>query len=150
MAETNAVPTIEEVAALRADIENFLSDGKAIPDYTEAALAQFKLDLYNKRAIKFSSIYDTTNDLYFVNTDDEGWNDLSAISMIGNLTIALVFRDFAINAGESESQWWDLHTYYRAEYDDTLKIAKLDVDLDGDGAIDEDEEGRGGQTFFVR
>jgi hypothetical protein len=150
MAETNAVPTTDEVKALRADIENYLVEEKIVSDYTASALAQYKLDLYNKRGIKFSQIFDTTNDLYFVNTDDEDWNDQNSINLIGTLTISLVFQDFAIARAAEDSQWMDLSVMYRADYDDALKIAKLDVDINDDGTITEDEEGRSGQTFFVR
>jgi len=148
MAETNATPTEAEVTARRGDINNYLVDDKIVADYTAVALAQFKRDLFNKRAIKWSWIFDTTNDLYYLNTAAETWNDDNCINMIALLTVAYVFADYAIS--NKESQWMELSTYYRAEYDDELKIAKLDVDTSGDGAITDNEEGRSGQAFFVK
>lgn len=146
MAETNAVPTTEEVTTYRVDIANYLTNSKTVDNYTAQALAQFKLDLDNKRSIRFVQIFDTTEDLYFVNTNDETRNDDNAMNLLSNLTISMIFRDFAIS--ENDSQWMDLSTFYRAEYDDTLKVAKLDVDADDSGGITADEEGRISQTFM--
>lgn len=146
MAETNAVPTDNEVTAIRADIANFLTGSKTITNYAASALADFKLDLEDKRNILWTRIFDTTNDLYFVDTDDNTRNDDKCINMLSNLTISLIFRDFAI--ANEDSQWMDLANYFRAEYDDRLKIAKLDVDLDDSGGISEAEERKSGQSFM--
>lgn len=148
MAETNAVPTTAEVTAVRADIANYLTGSLTVDNYTAYALAQFKLDLEDKRGIKFTQVFDTTNDKYFLDTDDNTRNDDKCIYMLSLLTISRVFRDFAI--AQEESQWWDLANEYETRYDERLKIAQLDVDADEDGSIDEDEERTSGQKFMVK
>lgn len=148
MAETNAVPTTAEVTAVRADVANYLTGSLTVDNYTAYALAQFKLDLEDKRGVKFTQVFDTTNDKYFLDTDDNTRNDDKCIYMLSLLTISRVFRDFAI--AQEESQWWDLANEYETRYDERLKIAQLDVDADEDGSIDEDEERTSGQKFMVK
>ena len=148
MAESNAVPTTAEVTALRGDIANYIVDAKTLGDYTAMALAQFKRDMMNKRAIKWTWVFDRTNDQYFLNSDSESWNDDNCINMIALLTVANIFTDYTIS--NTDSQWMELSEYYESRYDDALKIAKLDLDTSEDGTIDEGEEGRSGQAFFVK
>jgi len=153
MAETNAPPTLAEVQAQRFDITEYLLDTRDVTDYTASALLQFKNDIEDKKSIKFSQVFDSTNDLYFVATDGTTRN-LNKIrkDMLSNLTVALIFLDYSINIGEAdtEAKWFSLHVFYRAEYDDMLNRAVLDIDLDEDGEIDEDEERISGQTFMVK
>ncbi len=148
MAETNAVPTQVEIQAVRADLDNYISTNLVLSHYTASALSQFKMDLEDKRGIKFGQIFDTTNDLYFLDTDDEARNDDKCIHMLCLLTISKVFRDYAI--GKEDSQWWDLANDYEIRYDERLKITQLDIDLDESGAISEDEEQTSGQKFMVK
>lgn len=150
MAETNAPPTDAEIKAIRNDIDStdFIVAPKTLQSYALSALAQFKLDLEDKRGIKFTQVFDTTNDKYFEDTDGNTRNDDKiAGELLPNLAISKVFRDFAISTSDNE-RWWALANEYEARYDDRLKIAKFDVDLDEDGSIDEDEERTSSQTFF--
>lgn len=148
MAETNATPTDAEIKAIRVDVSDYLTNSKTIANYASSALAQFKLDLEDKRGIKFTQVFDTTNDKYFEDTDGNTRNDDKiAGELLPNLAISKIFRDYAISTDDGE-RWWALANEYEARYDDRLKIAKFDVDLDEDGSIEESEERTSSQTFF--
>lgn len=152
MAETNAPPTDAEIKLIRVDIENYLIESRTLTSYASAALSQFKLDIEDKRGVSFSQVFDDTNDLYFTDTDGNTRN-LQKIrqDMLCYLASSMVFRDYAIATSDGGgSQWWDLANEYESRYDERLKIAKLDVDLDEDGSISEDEEKVTAQTFMVR
>ena len=90
MAETNATPTVSEVKLVRSDIDRFVPEGRTVTSYITQALAQFKRDLVNKRSISFSTVFDTTNDLYFLNSDSEDWNDTNCIHILSILTASLL------------------------------------------------------------
>ena len=148
MAETNAVPTSQEVVSVRSDVDNYLISGQTIASYTASALSQFKMDVEDKRGIKFTQLFDTTNDKYFLDTDGTTRNDDKCIYMLCLLAISKIFRDYAI--AKEESQWWDFANEYETRYDERLKISQLDIDTDEDGSIDSTEEQTSGQTFMVR
>jgi hypothetical protein len=152
MSEVNAPPTTAEVQAIRGDVENYLTGTYTLADYTAAALAQFKLDCEDKRGFKFSQVFSTTDDAYLVDTSSDTRN-LRKIrqDLLCYLTVSKVFRDYAIaTAEETDSRWWDLSNEYESRYEDRLKIARLDIDVDEDGSISEGEEQTSGQKFMVR
>jgi len=140
-------PTIEQVLAIRGDLQKFILPPKTFDDYTTRALGQLKRDLDDKRGILWSRIY--TSGAYLDNTDSTGRNEDRCHHMIGLLAVAYAFEDYALQ-GAAGSQWWDLYLAYRADYDELLKTAKLDVDADDSGSISSGEENVTGQRFLSK
>ncbi len=152
MAETNAPPTDAEVKDIRIDIEDYLIAPQTTLLYAARALSQFKNDIEDKRGIKFTQVFDGTNDEYFSDTDDYTRN-LNKIrkDMLSNLSVALIFRDYSLNMQEDgDGRWFHTHLFYLTQYEDAIKIAQLDIDLDESGAITEDEERTSSQKFFTK
>lgn len=145
MAETNAVPKISDIEAIRADILIFLVLNNSIESYAKNALTRFKMDLEDKKSIQFKTIFDTVNDEYFEGSDGER-NKPKCFYMLGNLIVSMVFRDYAAKQGEAS--WWDLANEYEARYDAMLNRAKLDVDMNEDGLISDGEMAARHQPFF--
>ena len=140
-------PTTAQVEKYRQDISNFVGD-KAVSDYITLATAQTWRDMLNKRSIKRVWVWDTTNTIYFLDTDGVGNNEDQMHDMIILLTIAFIYQAWAQKT--QDAQWWDLYTAYRTEYDNALSFAKLDVDKNESGEITADEEATTGQVFFTR
>jgi hypothetical protein len=142
-----ATPTSAEVLDIRADLETYLqtnSEGaKTIDDYTARALAQVIRDLEDTRNILWSRIYVDPDYL------GDGRNEDRSKQMISLLAIAYVFEDYFLRTA-GDTYWYDVYLHYFKVYNDLLKKAKLDVDVDDSGTITEDEEGRSGQSFMVR
>lgn len=152
MAETNAQPTDAEILAIRFDVDTYLIDAQTKTAYSINALAQFKNDIEDKRNVKFTQVFNDTADEYFTDTDSYARN-LNKIRkyMLSNLAVALIFRDYAINMQEDgDGVWFNVHLFYLTQYEDALKTAQLDIDLDEDGVIDEDEERASAQKFFSK
>lgn len=136
-----ATPTASEIAALRSNLP--FPAGKTADSYIALAFAQLKRDLEDRRGIEWAQVY--VNDAYL----GDGRNEDRCKHLMSLLTIALTYQDYAIETSTG-GNWWELYLAYRADYDEALKTAKLDVDTDGDGAIDTDESARSGQTFLRR
>jgi len=152
MAETNAPPTDAEILAIRFDVDSYLIDPQTKTAYATNALTQFKNDIEDKRNVKFTQVFNDTADAYFTDTDSYTRN-LNKIRkyMLANLAVALIFRDYAINMQEDgDGVWFNVHLFYLTQYEDALKTAQLDIDLDEDGAIDEDEERASAQKYFSK
>ena len=143
-----ATPTDAQVLGIRVDLETYLVDTATISDYSARALAQLKRDLEDTRGIKWAQVY--VEPSYLDNTDNTGTNDDRCKYMIALLAVAYVFEDYAIMTEGTGTHWWDLYLAYRSDYDTTMKRAKLDVDIDDSGTIEEGEEGRSAQAFMVR
>ena len=136
----SALPTLDDIEAIRADITEYLIRGGTIDLYTQTALAQFKIDLEDTRNIEFSHLYASSA---YLSTR----NQIKCINMLSHLTVSLVFRDYAINPSR-QGQWWDLANEYEARYQTRLKTTRLDLDLNEDGLISESEESQSPQGFF--
>lgn len=135
----SALPTLADIESIRADIAEYLIRGCSIAQYTQTALAQFKIDLEDSRNIEFITLY--ANSAYLSDR-----NRVKCINMLSHLTVSLIFRDYAIKQGQST--WWDLANEYEARYQTRLKTTKLDLDLNEDGLISESEESQSAQGFF--
>ena len=135
----SALPTLADIESIRADIAEYLIRGGSIAQYTQTALAQFKIDLEDSRNIEFIKLY--ANSAYLSDR-----NQVKCINMLSHLTVSLIFRDYAIKQGQST--WWDLANEYEARYQTRLKTTKLDLDLNADGEISDWEKNQSPQGFF--
>lgn len=145
-------PTRDQVLIERPDVEEYIVDNPAnldLDDYIGKALAQVKRDVEDVKGIKWSRIYDTTNLLYFLDVDDEAHNKDRVHNLIILLTVAYVFKDYAINRTD-EGVWNSMYMSYRGDYDRSLDEVKLSVDWNDSGEITEDEEDQTTQVFQGR
>ena len=147
MPETNALPTEDQLTLVRADLADKLPDNTTLEDWLDKALAKVKRDLEDERQTKWAQVYDETNDAYYDNEDSTGRNQDRIQEMIMLCTSMLVFKQYANNRGE-DGAWWQMFESYEADYTNLLKSARLDLDIDEDGEVD--EEGRLGQSFFCK
>lgn len=144
-------PASSAILALRRDLNNItaqIDNGGTIDTYAGQANAQVKRDLRDVHDIKWSQVYDSDNEIYFVDTDGEANNDDRIKNMIALLCISYVFRDYSIAV--AENAWFELHLHYMEQYQSAMNQARLDVDLDDSGEISEDEERQTTQSFMVR
>ena len=146
MAET---PTAAELKAIRSDLDSYTGDGLKLSDHVAEALKYVKRQLEDVRGILWTQVYDSDNAVYYDDEDANGRNDDRLKNAIGNMTAAYVFKDYAVTAGEG-SKWWELYLAFRADADNVIKYAKLDVDLDESGDISTGEEAQAGQSFMTR
>lgn len=145
-------PTREQVLIERPDVEDYIVDNPAnlgIDDYISKALAQVKRDVEDVKGIKWPRIYDTANSIYFKDVDDEAHNKDRVHNLIILLTVAYVFKDYAINRTD-DAVWNSMYMAYRGDYDRSLDEVKLSVDWNDSGAITEDEEEQTTQVFMSR
>ena len=145
-------PTSAQVTTERPDIQNYIDSNLAsldIDDYIAKALAQVKRDIEDVKGIKWSMIYNETTSDYFLNTDDEAHNKDRIHNVIILLTVAYVFKDYAVTMTD-EGTWNSLYINYREDYDRAVKEMKIDVDWNESGEIAEDEELQTTQTFMGR
>lgn len=149
MPETNALPTDDQLLLVRSDLDGKLPDNTTLDDWLNEGLTRVKRDLEDKRDTRWSQVYDLTNDKYFDNEDLTGRNKDRIQSMIMLCTSMLVFQQYANRQGE-DSEWWSFYLSYKDEYTDRLIHARLDIDEDDDGEIDEHEEDRLGQSFMSK
>jgi hypothetical protein len=120
--------------------------------YTETIQCSGDTDLYFRGASFNGSIDNvsiTFDGSYLENTDGTGRNEDRCKHAIKLKVVELIFKDYAIDASEG-AKWWEIAQAYKDEYDEHINNARLDVDLDDDGAIEDDEEMETGQTFFSR
>jgi len=141
-----ALPTEAELLAVRSDLHDYADD---LAEYQNQALAAVKRILEDKRDILWSQVYDTNNDEYFDNEDATGRNEDRIKHAINLMTVALVFRDYAVDATDA-GKWWELARAYATDAEEVILSAKLDIDSDESGTIDEGEEGYTGQVFLRR
>jgi len=142
-------PTLEEVKAVRQDVEDYVVDNKEVEtDYTPEALKHIKRYLEDKRGILWSQVWDESNSDYFEGTDEVARNRDKIVNAIAHMAVALVFKDWSIK--KTEGVWWDLYVSYRADAEDGLRNALLDVDRDKSGSISEDETAGRSQPFVIR
>lgn len=149
MPETNALPTDDQLLLVRADLDGKLPDNTTLDDWLNEGLTRVKRDLEDERDVRWSQVYDLTNDQYFDNEDATGRNRDRIQSMILLATSMLVFQQYANRQGEG-SEWWEFYLSYKDEYTNRLSGARLDIDENDDGEIDEHEEGELGQSFFSK
>ena len=145
-------PTRDQVLIERSDVETYVEDNPAnlsLDDYIAKSLAQVKRDVEDVKGIKWSRIYDTANSIYFKDVDDEAHNKDRVHNLIILLTVAYVFKDYAINRTD-EGVWNSMYMSYRGDYDRSLDEVKLSVDWNDSGAITEDEEEQTTQVFMGR
>lgn len=145
-------PTREQVLIERSDLETYIEDNPAnldVDDYISKALAQVKRDIEDVKGIKWSRIYNLTDDVYFLDFDDEAHNEDRVLNLVILLTVAYVFKDYAINRTD-DAVWNSMYMAYRGDYDRALEEVKLSVDWNDSGAITEDEEEQTTQVFMRR
>lgn len=141
-------PTYADVVKECSTIEEYLAGQTSLSDYSYQALADVKRYLRNQRGIEWSTVYDATNDIYFVDTEGNANNKDNLIKAISLMTVALIFKANAQEA--TDSMWWDLHKEYKGEALKLLDTAKLDIDYSEDGTISDNEEEATSQVFFKR
>lgn len=145
-------PTRDQVLIERSDIEDYVKNNKAnltIDDFIAKSLAQVKRDVQDVKGIKWSRIYNETDQIYFLDFDDEAHNKDRVHNLIILLTVAYVFKDYAVNRTD-EAVWNSMYMAYRGDYDRALDEVKLSVDWNDSGAITEDEEEQTTQVFMGR
>lgn len=139
-------PTEAAVLLLRADLKSFIDsiERQSLDNFIDLALAQLKRDLEDKKGLEWNKLYDSDSAAYLSTRNQDKLQH-----MIGLLTISLVFRDYGTAREGGVSGWLDLADRFKADYDDALTNARLDIDEDEDGAIDTDtEEMLSSQGFF--
>ena len=142
-------PTLAEVKDVRQDVEDYVVDNKEVEtDYTPAALKHIKHYLEDKRGIFWSQVWDADSSDYFEGADEVARNRDKIVNAIAHMAVALVFKDWSIK--KTEGVWWDLYVSYRADAEDGLRDALLDVDRDNSGSISEDETASRSQPFTIR
>jgi hypothetical protein len=145
-------PTRDQILLERPDIESKIDDNAAnldIDDYISKALAQVKRDIEDVKGIKWAKIYSTTDADYLTDYDGEAHNKDRVHNLIILMTVAYVFKDYAINMTD-EGVWNSLYMAYKADYDRALDEVKLSVDWDESGSISECEEEQTTQVFMPR
>jgi hypothetical protein len=147
MPETKALPSEDQLILVRADLDDKIPENTTVDDWLNKALLRVKRDLEDKRETKWAQVYDLTTDAYFDNADATGRNQDRIQEMIMLCTSMLVFQNYANTRGD-DSEWWKFYESYKEEYTTLLMSARLDIDLDEDGDVD--EEGRLGQSFFSK
>jgi hypothetical protein len=149
MAETNAPPTDAQVLLVRDDVKDYMPEGRTLGSYISQSLAECKRILEDGRGVKWSQVFDSTNDAYLDNSDATGRNQDRIQNAVSHMAIGMVFRDYSVKQDLEES--WTLHAdYHENMASDRLLSSVLDVDVDESGAIDEDEESNIGQSFMVK
>lgn len=143
------LPTTTEIFKIRSDIDTRLSEKLDLEHYMNIALEQVKRDIEDKKGVQWRWVYDSTNAIYFDNTDATGRNDDRIKHAISLLTVALIFRDYSINSRD-DGKWWGLYESYKMDYDNLIDIMTLDVDKDESGTIEEAEESEKLQVFLTR
>ena len=150
MPETNAPPSREDVLLVRNDLRDYAdSMSRTIDSYITEALEECKRILEDDRGVVWFTVFNTTEDEYFDNSDTTGRNEDRIQNAISHMTASMVFRDYAIKQDLEES-WTMLADYHETKANDRLLKSKLDIDIDESGAIDDNEEGQLGQSFMVR
>lgn len=140
-------PTLEDVEEIRKDISDFVVDDKGIEaDYIPQALAHIKRFLEDKRGILWVTVWDETGEDYFVGTDDVPRNRDKIINATSHMVVALVFKDWSVK--KQDGQWWELYVSYRADAEDELRSALLDLDKDQSGTISDGETAKRSQPFM--
>lgn len=147
MAETNALPSDAQILAYRSDLATYLPGGGTLQGEAATALEEVKRYLEDKRGILWRTVYDLTNDLYFVDPEGVERNQDRIQKAIILFTVAGLFKDYSVLHGGS---WWELYLAHRSDAEETLKDARLDVDLDESGAIDDGETAILSQVFMTR
>jgi hypothetical protein len=145
-------PTRDQILVERPDVQEYVEDNRAnldIDDYIAKALAQVKRDIQDVKGIKWSRIYDATNLIYFLDEDGEAHNKDRVHNLIILLTVAYIFKDYAISR-QDDGMWNSMYMGYRADYDRAMDEVKLSVDWDDSGAITECEEEQTTQVFLGR
>jgi hypothetical protein len=150
-------PTREQVLIERSDVETYIENNEAnlsLDDYISKSLAQVKRDIEDVKGIKWARIYNSADDAptypdYFLDVDDEAHNKDRVHNLIILLTVAYVFKDYAINRTD-DAVWSSMYMAYRGDYDRSLDEVKLSVDWNDSGVITEDEEEQTTQNFMVR
>ena len=143
------VPTPDEVKEIRQDIEEYIIETKTLEDnYIPEALKRVKRFLEDKRGILWVQVWDASGSDYYVGADDVERNRDKIIAAIAHMAVSLVFKDHAID--NRDGQWWDLYVAYRADSEDSLRDAKLDIDLNEDGSIGDSETAVRNQPFVKR
>ncbi len=150
MPETNAPPSVDDVLLVRNDLRDYTgSMGRTMDSYINEALDECKRILEDERGVVWFTVFDTTNDEYFDNSDSTARNQDRIQNAISHMTASMVFRDYAIRQ-DLEENWTMLADYHEQKASDRLLKSKLDVDTDESGTIDPSEEGQLGQSFMVR
>lgn len=144
-------PTIEQVKIERPDVQKLVDDNEAnlsIDDYIAKALAEVKRMIEDVKGIRWSMVYNETDDRYFLNADGEAQNKDRIENIIILLTISKIFQDYS--NGVVDSRWWDLHLAYQDRYDKSVKDMKISVDWDESGEIVDGEDEQTTQRFMGR
>lgn len=142
------LPTLDELYAEKSGLKEISdNNSRTLSDYQNIALAQVKRDLEDIRDILWSRVYDSTNSIYYTDADGNARNEDRIKKLINLATIASVYEDYAVRV--EDSGFWDLHVAYHEKYMRLMTVAKIDVDRNDDGTIDEAEE-EIGQTFLRR
>ena len=140
------LPSNQQIKDVRPDVLEFVGKDSTLKDYAERALAYVKRDLEDVRGIEWSQIYNQEIPIvdYLTPRNTDKMNHAIALR-----AVALVFHDYAVSASDG-AQWWDLGNSFRADYDTFLDRAKLDIDLDESGTIEEGEELQTPARFWVQ
>ncbi len=150
MAETNAPPSKEAVLLVRNDLRDYTEAmGRTVDSYITEALEECKRILEDDRGVVWATVFNTTDDEYYDNSDSTGRNEDRIQNAISHMTASMVFRDYAIRQ-DLEENWTMLADYHETKANDRLLKSKLDIDTDESGTIDTGEEGQLGQSFMVR
>ena len=145
-------PTSAQVLVERPDLQSFIDGNEAnltIDDYIAKALAQVKRDIEDVKGIKWSRIYNSVTSDYFLDEDDIAHNQDRMINIVTILTVAYVFKDYAIRRDDTGA-WNSMYLAFREDYDKAVQDVKLSVDWDDSGAIVEGEEDNTTQPFLGR
>lgn len=139
-------PNYSDIVQECATIEQYITDDVSMQAHINYALAEVKRYLRNMRGVEWSTVYDVANEEYFKDTDDNENNKDNILKAIRLMTIALIYK---ANAQEArESIWWDLYKEYLIEANTLMDNAKLDIDFNKSGEIEDAEEEYSGQVFF--
>ena len=139
------LPTTDQILEERADLEKMTdSNNKTLDEYSDQALASIKRDLEDERDIKFDMVFNSDTDEYFVDEDGDARNDDRIKKMITLFIVSLVFKDFS---NDVEDGYWLIHRAYNDEYMRLMTTAKLDIDRNEDGTVDDQTTG---QKFMRR
>jgi hypothetical protein len=142
-------PTDAEILEIRPDLIEFVPEDTDLQAQAVRSLKKVKIDLEDRRGVLWSQVWDSDNSAFWVATDGPTRNDDKIPRMIAVHVVYSIFRDYAIRMN-ADSEWFAVANEYLTDYDQLLKDAKLDVDSDNSGTIDDSETGQTGQVFMGR
>lgn len=142
------LPTSKQLLLYRSDLDDYLPEKRMFVDVMADALLETKRFLEDSRGVLWTQVFNSTTDDYYVDPDGIERNKDRLHKAIILFTISILFKDYSITSGDGA--WWDLYLAFRADAESTVKTAKLDLDLDESGSIEDSETSQTGQTFLIR